>query len=175
MVYSTTHVITGPILHRGGPAGGRSGSDREHAADQGLPGDRADDAVHGHRWDVGVQGLLEAADQGFGHRPEDPVDLRAVARLAGAVHELFLDPAHGVALVAALDGDDEGRPGVGAGHAVDGQPVLLLERTYGGAGGGPEDAVHGHRVAAGPEQVLQGLDRVLLGALADERPRLDGG
>jgi len=128
-------------------------SEREHSADQGLPGDGADDAVDGDRRDVLVEGLLEAADGGVGLGPEDPVDLRALARVAGQVAELelLLDPADGVALAALLDRDDQRRPGGRSDNAVDGQALLLLEGTDGGVGAGPEDAVHGEVVAAGPE------------------------
>src|SRR5207302_4658687 len=147
-------------------------SEGEHSADQGLPGDEADDAVDGDRQDVQVQGLLEAADGGVGLGPEDPVDPQARARVAGQVAELelLLDPADGVALAALPDRDDQGRPGDGAGDAVDGQALLLLEAADGGVGAGPEDAVRGEVAAAGPEQVLQGLDGMLLVTLADERP-----
>jgi hypothetical protein len=82
--------------------------------------------------------------------------------------ELLLHPADGVALAALLDGDDQRRPGVGADDAVDGQALLLLEGPDGGVGVGAEDAVHGDSVATGPEQVLQGVDRMLLVTLADE-------
>jgi hypothetical protein len=43
----------------------------------------------------------------------------------------------------------------------------LLEGAAGGVGAGPEDAVHGEVVTPGPEQVLQGLDGMLLVTLAD--------
>src|SRR5690348_2120190 len=152
-------------------------SAREHSADQSLPGDGADDAVDGDRRDLLVQGLLEAADGGVGLWPEDPVDLQALIRVAGQVAELelLLDPADGVALAALLDRDDQRRPGGGADDAVDGQALLLLEGADGGVGGRAEDAVHSDVVAPGPEQVLQGLDGMMLGTLADERPWADRG
>src|SRR5262245_49806892 len=89
--------------------------EREHAADQRLPGDRPDDAVDGDRRDVLVQGLLEAADGRVGLGTEDPVDLEALAGVAGQVAELelLLDPADGVAQAALAHGDDQRRPGVG--------------------------------------------------------------
>ena len=67
-------------------------------------------------------------------------------------------PADGVALAALLDRDDQRRPGVRTDDAVDRQALLLLKGADGGVGARPEDAVHGDVVAAGPEQVLQGLD-----------------
>src|SRR5258708_3866081 len=78
-----------------GESGSARRSEGEHSADQGLPGDGADDAIDGDRRDVLVQGLLEAADGGLGLGPEDPVDLQAFARVAGLVAELelLLDPA----------------------------------------------------------------------------------
>src|SRR5918996_5061527 len=82
-------------------------SERQHAADQGPPGDRADDAVDRDRGDVLVQGPLEGADGGVGPGTEDPVD--------------------------------------------------------------------GDGVAAGPQQVLEGLDGMVLVALADQWPGADGG
>ena len=76
---------------------GLPGSEGEHSADQGLPGDGADDAVDGDRRDVLVEGLLEAADGGVGLGPEDPVDLQALVWVAGQVAELelLLDPRTG--------------------------------------------------------------------------------
>src|SRR5215211_6730700 len=128
--------------------------ERQHAADQRPPGDRADDAVDRDRRDVLVQGVLEAPHGGVGLGAEDPVDSQARSRVAGQVAELelLLDPAHGVALAALLDRDDQGRPGVGA-----------------------EDAVDGDGVAAGPEQVLEGLEGMVLVALADQREGKDAG
>ena len=62
-------------------AGSRwASSEGEHAADQGAPGDRADDPVHGHGRDVGMQRLLEPADGGVGLGSEDAVDLQAQTR-----------------------------------------------------------------------------------------------
>src|SRR6266542_4194138 len=124
-----------------------------HPADQPLPGDRADDAVDGDRGHVLVERLLEGAHRGLGLRAEDPVDLQALARVAGQVAELelLLHPANGVAGAAPPDGDDQRPPG-----------------------GRAEDAVDGDAVAARPEQVLQGLDGVLLVTLADQWPRADG-
>src|ERR1700730_9217900 len=59
----------------------RGGSEREHAADQGPPGQRADDPVDGD-----PERLLEAAHRSRGLGPEDPVD-REAAALAGLVAE----------------------------------------------------------------------------------------
>src|SRR5205807_2070810 len=148
----------------------RSGG--EHSADQGAPGDGADDAVDGDRRDVPVEGLLEGADRGFGLGPEDPVDLQALVRVAGQVAELelLLDPTDCIALAAPPDRDDQRGPRVAADDAVDGQALLLLKGADGGVGYGPEDPVHREVAAAGPEQVLQGLHRMLPVALADERP-----
>ena len=117
-----------------------------------LPGDGAGDAVNSHRGDVQAEGLLEAANGGVGIGPEDPVDLQALARVTGQVAELelLLNPADGVALAAPLDRDDQRRPCARADDAVDGQAPLLLEGADGGAGTGPEDAVHGEGVTAGP-------------------------
>jgi len=147
-----------------------------HPADQPLPGDRADDAVDGDRGHVLVERLLEGAHRGLGLRAEDPVDLQALARVAGQVAELelLLDPANGVAGAAPPDGDDQRPPGVGADDAVDGQAPLPLEGAHRRVGGRAEDAVDGDAVAARPEQVLQGLDGVLLVTLADQWPRADG-
>src|ERR1700749_1558607 len=164
------------------PAGlpGQAGfarSEGEHPADQCLPGDGADDAVDGDQRDVQVHGLLEAADGGVRFGPEDPVDLQALARVAGQVAELelLLEPAHSVTLAALLDRDDQRRPGGGADDAVDGQALLLLEGADGCVGTGPENAVHGDVTAAGPEQVLQGLDGMFLVTLADKRKWADRG
>src|SRR6185312_12651337 len=111
----------------------------EHSADQGPPGDGADDTVDGDGRDVLVECLLEAADGGVSLGPEDPVDLHALARVPRLVAEL----------------------------------ELLLEPADGGVGGGSEDAVHGEVVTAGLQQVLQGLDGMVLVILADERPWAD--
>src|SRR6266487_947542 len=83
-----------------------------------------------------------------------PVDGQALARVAGQVAELelLLHPADGVALTALPDRDDQRRPGGRAGNAVDGKVA-----------------------AAGPEQVLQGLDGMRLVTLADQRPWADRG
>jgi tetratricopeptide (TPR) repeat protein len=158
-------------------ASGRPGLERQHAADQRPPGDRADDAVDRDRGDVLVQGPLEVADGGVGLGAEDAVDLEALAGVAGQVAELelLLHPAYRVPLASLLDRDDQGRPGVGADDPVDRQALLLLEGPDGGLGPGPEDPVDGDGVAAGPEQVLEGLDGMVLVALADQREGTDGG
>src|SRR6185437_13288254 len=77
----------------------------EHSADQGPPGDGADDTVDGDGRDVLVECLLEAADGGVSLGPEDPVDLHALARVPRLVAELelLLHAADGVALVALPD------------------------------------------------------------------------
>src|SRR4051812_45037379 len=93
---------------RGGPVpNSAGGSERQHAADERLPGHRADDAVDRHRGYVRLDRLLEVADGLFRDRPEDAVDLRPLARVAGQVAELelLLYRAHRVALRATPDGD----------------------------------------------------------------------
>src|SRR5580704_5953037 len=82
-----------PGLRLARPATAPEGSEREHAADQGPPGHRADDAVDGN-----PERLLEGAHRGSGLGPEDPVDRQALARIAGQVTELefLLDAAHRV-------------------------------------------------------------------------------
>src|SRR5512132_30974 len=171
---SWPHPTPSTTAERPGAAGRL---EREHAADQRPPGDGADDAVDRDRGDVLVQGLLEAPHGGVGLGTEDPVDLEPLARVAGQVPELelLLHPAHRVPLAALLDRDDQGRPGVGADDPVDGQALLLLEGADGGLGQGTEDPVDGDAVAAGPEQVLEGLDGMVLVALADQREGKDGG
>src|SRR6185437_15993208 len=71
------------------PARGRS--EREHAADQSPPGQRADDPVDGD-----PERLLEAAHGCRGLGPEDSVDREGVALAAGLVAEaeFLLEPAH---------------------------------------------------------------------------------
>src|SRR3954453_18199061 len=87
----------------------------QHPADQRPPGDRADDAI-----DRDVEGVLEAAHGRVGLRPEDPVDLNALRRIAGEVAELELDlhAADGVAGAPAAHRDDGLGPGERAGDAV---------------------------------------------------------
>ena len=71
--WSGQQVLLDPsrvVRHFAGRAGRSEG---EHSADQGPPGDGADDAVHGDRRDVLMEGLLEAADRGVGLGPEDAV------------------------------------------------------------------------------------------------------
>src|SRR5205823_11637684 len=72
----------------------------EHAADQRLPGHRADDPVDGHGRYILGDGVLEPAYRGVGLGAEDTVDLQALARVAGQVTELelLLDATDGVSL-----------------------------------------------------------------------------
>src|SRR5262245_41316839 len=151
-----------------GPASS-SGTPREHAADQRLPGDRADNAVDG---DLG--GLLEAAHPSLGLRAEDPVDLqrrRATAEVAE--RRLLLHALDRLALAAPAYRDDEGAPGLGTDDAVHRQVGRGLEGTHRGIGLGPEDAVDHDSLPALAEQVLQGPHGMFGIALADQGPGLD--
>src|SRR6266536_859844 len=148
----------------------RGGSGREHAADQRPPGQRADDPVDGDS-----ERLLEAAHRGRGLGPEDPVDREAAARAAGLVAEpeLLLESAYRVAGAATGQHDDQGAPGLRPDDPVDVQLVRDLELLHRRLGLRPEDPVHGHVVAAVPQQVLEGRDGMPLAALLYHWPRLD--
>jgi hypothetical protein len=56
-------------------ATGRVLLEGQHATDERPPGNRADNAVDGDRWNVLVEGLLEATDRSVGLGAEDPIDL----------------------------------------------------------------------------------------------------
>src|SRR5690349_684935 len=184
-------MVAGPNVERGCPpartggqpyrAPGRRGwrpgaraarSEREHSADQCLPGHRSDDAVDGHRRHVRVDRRLEVADRGFGRRAEDPVDLHAVRRAAGEIAEpeFLLNPADGVAFVAPAYLDDQGFPRDRPDDAVDAEVLLTLEVPDRGFGPRPEGPVHGDRMPTGTEQMLQRGYGVFLGSLARLRP-----
>src|SRR5262249_3104031 len=85
----------------------RGGSEREHAADERPPGQRADDSG-----DDEPERLLEAAHGGRGLGPEDSVNREAVARTAGllAKPELLLETAYRVPGAAAGQHDDQSAP-----------------------------------------------------------------
>jgi hypothetical protein len=158
----------GPCWCSGAPSVGDQGGllAGEHPADQRPPGDRTNDAVDGE-----LQGLLEAADRGVGLEAEDPVDLQSLVGVAGEVAELelLLDRPHRVPLAPLPDLDDQGRPGIGADDAVDGQSSALLEGANRGVGPGPEDPVDRDAVAAGSQQVLQAGNRMTLVAASNQR------
>jgi LysE type translocator len=63
------------------------------------------------------------------------------------------------------------RPGLRADDAVGGQPLALLERLDGRLGVGAEDAVDGHVVVPGAQELLEGSHGEDLVAAFDERPR----
>src|SRR6266699_968357 len=71
----------------------RGGSEREHAADQGPPGQRADDPVDGD-----AERLLEAPDRRRGLGPEDPVHGHVVT----AVPQQVLQGRDGMSVAAPL-------------------------------------------------------------------------
>src|SRR6266536_2080423 len=68
---------------------------------------------------------------------------------------------------------DQRPPGQRADDPVDGDSERLLEAAHRGRGLRPEDPVHGHVVAAVPQQVLEGRDGMPLAALLYHWPRLD--
>src|SRR6266699_5627105 len=148
----------------------RGGSEREHAADQGPPGQRADDPVDGD-----AERLLEATHRRRGLGPEDSVDREAAAGVAGLVAEpeLLLQTAHRVTGAAAGQHDDQGAPRLRADDPVDVQLVRGLELLHRRLGLRPEDPVHGHVVAAVTQQVLEGRDGMPLAAPLYQWPRLD--
>src|SRR5690348_4022095 len=150
------------------PARGRS--EREHAADQGPPGQRADDPVDGD-----PECLLEAAHGCRGLGPEDPVDREGVALAAGLVAEaeFLLEPAHRVTGAAAGQHDDQSAPRLRADDPVDVQLVRGLELFHRRLGLRPEDPVHGHVVTTVTQQVLEGRDGMPLAAPLHQWPRLD--
>ena len=74
-------------------------------------------------------GQLTCAHRGLGLRPEDAVDLRSLARVAGEIAELelLLQAPHRVALAAPPDRHDQRPPGGRPDDPVDRKVLVHLE------------------------------------------------
>src|SRR3954452_12292034 len=145
---------------------------RQHTADQRLPGDGADDAVHDHRGNVQRQRVLKAAYGGIGLWSEGSVDLETLVGIAGSIAELefLLHAPHRIAAIAAFDLDDQSDPRLRIDDAVAGQTLAGLERLCRSRGQRTEYAVDRKLVAARTQQKLQCLDGVPVMSDLDHGP-----
>jgi len=77
--------------------------EREHAAHEGLPGNRTNDAVCGYGRNVDRKCLLKTTHRSFRLWSKDPVDLETFAGIAGQIAELklLLHPSNRVAFFPA--------------------------------------------------------------------------
>src|SRR4051812_15682918 len=145
---------------------------RQHTADQRLPGDGPDDAVHDHHGKVQRQCMLKAAHGGIGLRSEGSVDLETLVGIAGttAELELLLHAPHRVAAIAAFDLADQCYPRLRVDDAIAGEALAGLERLCRGRGQRTERAVDRELVAACTQQKLQCLDGVPVMSDLDHGP-----
>ena len=120
--------------------------------------------------------MLEAPDGAVRLRPKVPVHLEALAGVAGQVPELelLLHTPNRITVATFLDGDHESSPRLWTNDPGCAQAFARLKGFDGGLCFGTEHAIDSDGVATRPQQVLQGLDGVVLVAVLDHGPGAKG-